>query len=321
MVDSRSPPSNRGATALLETAALPGWKGELWLYFVLDSALRKRSRFFILLRKDVELSVMKRNRYIVALVLVWLLSLLAGVAGCKAASPLPAFDLNVSAASSLTDALTEINTLYMQKNKNITIVANYAASGTLQKQIEQGAPADVFISAGAKQMQALQDEGLLLDGTRQNLLTNKVVLVVPIDSTLTMADFTGLTGASVQKIAIGDPESVPAGTYAKQAFDQLGIYDQIQSKLILCSDVKQVLSYVEAGNVDAGIVYATDAAISKKVKVVANAPAEVNAKVVYPLAAIKATKYADAARAYIAFLTTPEAKAIFEKYGFVVVTG
>jgi molybdate transport system substrate-binding protein len=228
-------------------------------------------------------------------------------------------ELNLSAAASLTDALQEINTFYMQENKNIKIVTNFASSGTLQKQIEQGAPADIFFSAGASQMNALQTENLTLNDTRKNLLTNKVVLVVPKNSTLSISSFSDLTRDDVQKIAIGDPASVPAGTYGKQAFDQLGIYDQIQSKLILCTDVKQVLSYVEAGNVDAGIVYSTDAALSTSVNVVANAPDEVNAKVVYPIAVIKGSKNADAAKAYIAFLAGAEAKAIFEKYGFVVV--
>jgi len=282
------------------------------------------------------MNFLRKNSFI-TLVLTGLLIALLAVAGCGVTSTetatstttsttttttqVVAFDLNVSAAASLTDAITEINNLYMSKHTNITVLTNLASSGTLQKQIEQGAPADVFLSAGAKQMQALQDGGLLLDGTRKNLLTNKVVLVAPAGSTLTMADFSGLTGAAVQKIAIGDPESVPAGTYGKQALDQLGIYEQVQSKLILCSDVKQVLSYVEAGNVDAGIVYATDAAISKSVIIVAAAPAEVNNKIIYPVAVIKATKNVDAAKAYIAFLATDEVKAIFEKYGFVFVAG
>jgi molybdate transport system substrate-binding protein len=231
----------------------------------------------------------------------------------------PAIELNVSAAASMTDALKAVNDLYMQKNKNVTIVANFASSGTLQKQIEQGAPADVFISAGAKQVQSLQDGGLLLDETRTNLLTNKVVLVVPKDSTLTIASFTDLTKVEVTKIAIGDPASVPAGTYGKQELDDLGIYTEIESKLILCTDVKQVLSYVEAGNVDAGIVYATDAALSTSVKIAADASDAVNAKIVYPAAIIKATKLAEAAQAYLAFLAGPEAKAIFEQYGFFVV--
>ncbi len=231
----------------------------------------------------------------------------------------PAIELNVSAASSLTDALTAVNELYMQQNKNVTVVANFASSGTLQKQIEQGAPADVFISAGAKQMDALQTENLTIKDTRANLLNNKVVLVVPINSALDITSFADLAKDDVKQIAIGDPESVPAGTYGKQALEQLGIYGQVQSKFILCTDVRQVLSYVEAGNVDAGIVYATDAAITASVKIAADAPAEVNAKIVYPAAVIKASKNAEAAKAYLTFLFSSEAKAVFEKYGFVVI--
>ena len=224
------------------------------------------------------------------------------------------------AALSLTDALTAINNKYMEENDYVTIVANFASSGTLQKQIEQGAPTDVFFSAGVKQMNALQDGNLILNETRQNLLTNKVVLVVPSDSTLTFTDFTGLLNDDVQQIAIGDPASVPAGDYAKQAMQQLGIWDQLQSKIILCTDVRQVLAYVEGGNVQAGIVYATDAAISTSVRVVADAPAEINAKIVYPIAVIKASTNIQAAKDYIAFLLSDEAKAIFEQYGFVVVS-
>ena len=228
-------------------------------------------------------------------------------------------ELNISAASSLTDALTEVNKLYMQLHDNVKLTTSFGASGTLQKQIEQGAPADVFLSAGAKQVDALQTENLTIKETRVNLLTNKVVLVVPNDSTLTFASFADVTQAGVLKIAIGDPDSVPAGTYGKAALTQLKVWDQVQSKLILCTDVKQVLSYVEAGNVEAGIVYATDAAISTKVKIAAAAPAEVNAKIIYPATIIKATKNANAAKAYLAFLSGTDAKTIFEKYGFVVV--
>jgi len=258
-----------------------------------------------------------KKRFFVTLGLISLLLVILAVLGCS--KPVPV-ELNVSAASSLTDALKAINTLYMQENDYVTIVANFASSGTLQKQIEQGAPADVFFSAGAKQMNALQDENLILNETRQNLLTNKVVLIVPSDSTLTFTDFTGLLNDNVHQIAIGDPASVPAGDYAKQAMQQLGIWDQLQSKLILCTDVRQVLAYVEGGNVEAGIVYATDAAISTSVKVAANAPAEINAKIIYPIAVIMASQNVQAAKDYIAFLLSNEAKAIFEQYGFVVVS-
>ncbi len=262
------------------------------------------------------MKIFKKNKFI-TIGLMSLLLVLLVVTGCSKPAPV---ELNVSAASSLTDALKAINKVYTEENDYVTIVANFASSGTLQKQIEQGAPADVFISAGTKQIQALQDGGLIISETRQNLLTNKVVLIIPKNSTLQITDFNGLVSDSVQKIAIGDPDSVPAGDYGKQALQQLGIWDQVQSKLILCTDVRQVLTYVDGGNVDAGIVYATDAAISTSVKVVADAPAEINSKIIYPLAVIKASKNTQAAKDYIAFLLGDEAKAIFEQYGFVVVS-
>ncbi len=243
--------------------------------------------------------------------------LMSGVLGCAGkAAPV---SLNISAAASLTDALNEINGLYTKSNPNVTITPNYASSGTLQKQIEQGAPADVFISAAATQMDALQKGNLILTDTRVDLLNNQVVLIVPVGSTLGLTSFSDLTNASVKKIAIGDPKSVPAGTYALQAFDELGITAQLQPKEILGADVRQVLSYVETGNVDAGIVYSTDAKTSTKVKIVASAPADINAKVVYPAAVVKASKYATDARNYVSYLSGSQAKAVFEKYGFVVV--
>jgi molybdate transport system substrate-binding protein len=235
-------------------------------------------------------------------------------------TPAESVTLNISAAASLTDALKAVNSLYTKEKTNVTITPNFASSGTLQKQIEQGAPADVFISAASAQMDTLQKGNLIVNETRQNLLNNKVVLVVPDDSTLALASFKDLTGDSVKKIAIGDPKSVPAGTYAQQAFDLLGITAQLQSKLVIGSDVRGVLAYVESGNVDAGIVYSTDSLISSKVKVVASAPDEINAKIVYPVAVIAATRVKSAAQDYINFLFTPQVKEVFEKYGFSVVS-
>jgi molybdate transport system substrate-binding protein len=165
-------------------------------------------------------------------------------------------------------------------------------------------------------MNALQDGGLIIDSTRQDLLNNKVVLVVPANSSLEITDFNDLLNENVKQIALGDPEFVPAGTYGKQALELLGIYDQIKDKLILGSDVRQVLGYVESGNVDAGIVYSTDAAITSGVKIVADAPAEINSKIVYPAAIVKSSKNVEAAEAYISFLFSSDAKAIFEQYGF-----
>jgi len=241
---------------------------------------------------------------------------IASLAGCT--SKAPPVTLNVSAAASLTNVLKDINNLYTQSNSNVTITPNFASSGTLQQQIEQGAPADVFISAASTQMDNLQKENLILPETRGNLLTNMLVLIVPSDSTLNLASFSDLTSDSVRKIAIGDPKSVPCGTYAVQAFTELGITAALQPKEVLGSDVTQVLNYVQTGNVDAGIVYSTDALTSNKVKVVGNAPADINAKVVYPVAVVKASKSPDAAKNYVNFLFGSQAKAVFEKYGFTV---
>lgn len=233
-----------------------------------------------------------------------------------ATTTLEAITLNISAASSLTDALKEINNIYVKNNSNITLSPNFAGSGTLQKQIEQGAPADVFISAAASQMNTLSNEGLIDNTTCKNLLNNKVVLIVPFDSALNLTGFNDLAQDKVKKIAVGDPKSVPAGTYAQQAFDKLGITAQVSGKYVLGADVKGVLSYVESGNVDAGIVYSTDALSSAKVKVVASAPDEINTKVVYPVAVVAASKHPGIAKDYQNFLFSSEAKAIFEKYGF-----
>ena len=257
-------------------------------------------------------------------VLAWLLcaasvislSGCSGQANATTSTQSPAITLNISAAVSLTDALKEINGIYNQGKPNLTLTPNFASSGTLQTQIENGAPADVFISAAATQMDNLQKKELILNGTRRNLLNNRVVLIVPIDSHLGLTSLNDLTTEKVKKVAIGDPKSVPAGTYAHQAFDALGITAQITPKEVLGSDARQVLTYVESGNVDAGIVYSTDAMTSQKVKIVASAPDDVNAKIVYPTAAVKASKNPDAAKAYINFLFSDQAKAVFVKYGF-----
>jgi len=241
--------------------------------------------------------------------------LVLAFSGC---SQVQSITLNISAAASLTDALQEINQLYEEGNPDIRIQPNYSSSGNLQTQIEQGAPADIFISAASKQMDALESKDLIIGSTRQDLLNNRVVLIVSSDSALQLDDFSDLAGESIQKIAMGDPEFVPVGTYGKSALELLGIYEQVQPKLILGSDVRQVLSYVENGNVDAGIVYSTDAAISNLVKIAADGPDEINDKIVYPLAIIKTSKHVEAAQSYIDFLFGSEAGTVFEKYGFKV---
>jgi molybdate transport system substrate-binding protein len=247
--------------------------------------------------------------------------LMIAVASCSAGKPTVTSEpvtLNISAASSLTKALNEINTAYTQLKPWVTIAPNYGSSGTLQTQIENGAPCDVFFSAAAAQMDNLQNENLLLAGSRVNLLTNKIVLIVPKASTLGITSFSDLTLSKVKLIAIGDPKSVPAGSYAQQAFTEFGILAAIQSKFVLGATVAQVLQYVDSGNVDAGVVFVTDALSDSNVTVVATGPADVNAGIVYPVAVLKASKNADAAQDYINFLSSAQARAIFVKYGFAI---
>ena len=258
-------------------------------------------------------------RFLKQTVLLLYTVLLIVSAGCAAqtssATHIPV-TLNISAASSLTNALNEVNVLYTQLKPWVTITPNYSSSGTLQTQIENGAPCDVFLSAAAAQMDNLQNENLLLAGTRINLLTNKIVLIVPKGSTLGITGFSDLALSKVKLIAIGDPKSTPAGSYAQQAFTELGILAAIQSKFVLGAIITQVLQYVDSGNVDAGVVFSTDALSDSNVTVIATGPADVNAGIVYPVAILKASKNASAAQDYVNFLSSAQARAIFEKYGF-----
>ncbi|MBV8882422.1 MAG: molybdate ABC transporter substrate-binding protein [Chroococcidiopsidaceae cyanobacterium CP_BM_RX_35] len=219
--------------------------------------------------------------------------------------------LTVSAAASLKDAMGDIKQLYTQTN----LTYNFGGSGSLQQQIEQGAPVDVFISAAPKQMNALQKKGLVLTETRKNLLRNEVVLIAPKTSTA-VSDFKDLTNDKVKRIALGEPNSVPVGKYSQEVLTSLGLFAQLKPKIVFAKDVRQVLSYVETGNADAGIVYITDAKISNKVKIVATAPAKSHSSIVYPVAVLKDSKNIDAAKQFVQFLFSERAKAVFEKYGF-----
>jgi molybdate transport system substrate-binding protein len=246
------------------------------------------------------------------------LSLSAFLAACSQSQtnkPPSAVVLTISVAASLKEAMAEISQEYSKRSPNVTINYNFGASGALQQQIAQGAPVDVFLAAAPKNLNALQEKGLLLTETRQNLLENQLVLIVPQDQ-VNLKDFDGLTNAAITKIAIGDPDSVPAGQYAQEALTKLKLYDRLKPKLVFAKDVRQVLAYVETGNVDAGLVYITDARISKKVKQVALAPADTYSPIIYPLAVLKNSQQPEAARAFVQFLSSDEAKAVFIKYGF-----
>ncbi len=246
-------------------------------------------------------------------------SFLAGCSSEKSATPATPpqkVELNVSAAVSLKDALAEIQKNYETKNTTIKLIYNLGASGALQKQIEQGAPADLFISAAPKQMNDLEEKNLVNKATRKNLVENKLVVIVPTASTLNITTYEDLTKNDVQKVSIGETGSVPAGQYAQEVLKKLGIWDKIQSKAVLAKDVRTVLTYVETGNVEAGIVYKTDAVSSDKVKIAATAPEGSHQPILYPAAVLAGSKQEKAAADFLAYLSTPESKAIFEKYGF-----
>ncbi|WP_138496869.1 molybdate ABC transporter substrate-binding protein [Nostoc sp. PA-18-2419] len=223
----------------------------------------------------------------------------------------------VSAAASLKDAMEEIKPLYQQSKSDVNITYNFGASGALQQQIEQGAPADVFISAGKKQVDALEQKGLLLPGTRTNLANNRLVLIVPND-VVGISSFYNLTDSKIKKVAMGEPRSVPAGQYGEQVLKKLKLYDRLKPKLVFANNVRQVLAAVETGNADAGLVYATDAKISNKVKVVVAADDKFHSPIVYPMAVLKSSKNPSAAKEFVQFLSGAQAKDILKKYGFIV---
>ncbi|HXX71732.1 MAG TPA: molybdate ABC transporter substrate-binding protein [Candidatus Acidoferrum sp.] len=240
---------------------------------------------------------------------------LAGLVLAPASARPAPIELTVSAAISLKSALDDIKRLYTKQNPEVRLVINYGASGTLQLQIEQGAPVDLFMPAAPKPMDALESKGLLLEGTRKDVVGNEVVLIVPRNSSA-ISSFRDLANPNVKQIALGLPASVPAGQYAKEVLTNLGIYDAVASKAIWAKDVRQVLTYVETGNVDAGIVYLTDAFSSSQVKVAAQAPETSHAPVIYPVAVIKGSKNPAAAKQFAAFLLGSEAGAVFRSYGF-----
>ncbi|MDJ0741774.1 MAG: molybdate ABC transporter substrate-binding protein [Xenococcaceae cyanobacterium MO_167.B27] len=235
----------------------------------------------------------------------------------------PSTKLTVSAAASLKNVMEEIEPIYQQEHPETEIIYNFASSGSLQRQIEQGAPVDVFICAATDKMDALEKQGLLLTETRRDLLKNQMVLVTPASnskSNLKLDNFEDLTTKKTTAIALGEPKSVPAGKYAQEVLNSFKIADQVNSKAVYGKDVRQVLNYVATGNVDAGIVYRTDAKVSDNVQIVATAPENTHSPVIYPIGVIKDSDQPEAATELIEFLTSPEAQAVFEEYGFVSVT-
>lgn len=243
--------------------------------------------------------------------------ILFAIAGCSLLTPAikpDHFELTVSAAASLKESLEEITALYSQVNPKVAIRNNWGGSGNLQQQIINGAPVDIFIAAAAKQMDELQKKGIIVADTRRNLLSNRLVLIVPRDqdNVIKLQDLAKVNG----RIAIGDPRSVPVGEYTEQALTKLELWQDLQPKFVLGNNVRQVLQFVESGNAQAGIVYATDAQNSSKVKVVQVIDAKLHQPIIYAIAILPKSINQSIAKSYVEFLSSDSAQTIFEKYGF-----
>jgi molybdate transport system substrate-binding protein len=225
-------------------------------------------------------------------------------------------EILVAAAASLTDVLKELSAAYQSKGKN-TVNFNFGPSSTLARQIEEGAPADVFFSADLPQMDNLDKNGRLEPGTRKNLLSNQLVIIVPADSKLGIGSPKDLLKSEVKRIALAEPP-VPGGAYSGKYLEAEGLWDKIKPKVVPVQDVRATLASVESGNVEAGFVYKTDAAVSKKAKIVYEVPIDKGPKIVYPVAIVKESKRKDTARDFLNYVQTPASKELFKKYGFVV---
>lgn len=228
-------------------------------------------------------------------------------------------DLRVFAATSLTEALSEIAAVY-HKETGTRPVFNFAASSLLARQIQEGALADVFFSADEAKMEGLDKKGLLSPGTRRSLLSNSLVIVVHRDSRLAADAPADLAGPQFARIALAEPQTVPAGIYAKEYLKRQGLWSKIIDKVIPTENVRAALAAVESGNVDAGIVYKTDAAISKNVRVVYEVPVDEGPVISYPVAVLADSRQIESAKRFVAYLGSEASLSIFRRHGFLILT-
>jgi molybdate transport system substrate-binding protein len=255
----------------------------------------------------------RRVKFLTAIGLVLVFAVLSG---CTTDKQKP-IELSVFAAISLTDALGEIGTAFTAEN-GVKVYYNFAASTTLQRQLEKGAPADVFISASPRQVVALEANGLLEAESRKNLLTNRLVLVSDEAARISVETPANLAAPEISRIAIGHPSIVPAGAYAKEALTHFGLWETLHSKFIFGADVRATLAYVTSGNVDIAIVYKTDTTLSDDIKVLYQMPPEAYTQIIYPAVVMKDSPRKQLARRFITYLQSAERSDIFEKHGFTV---
>jgi molybdate transport system substrate-binding protein len=226
-------------------------------------------------------------------------------------------EIIVSAAISLTNAFEEMGKTFQEKQKNVRVLFNFGGSGDLSRQIIGGAPVDVFASASPKDMDDLDKMNMIMKDTRTDFAGNRVVLVVPANATLNLSSFNDLKRGEIKRIAIGNPKTVPAGRYSEEVLKYFNLMDGVKDKLIFAGNVRQVLDYVARGEVDAGMVYSTDAAIkADRVKIAIEASEQSHKPVVYPIAVIKGSKKEILGKEFISFVVSQEGKQIMKKYGF-----
>lgn len=235
----------------------------------------------------------------------------------SASGPLPAAEITVFAAASLTNALAEIGAAH-EKATGDKVRYNFAASNTLARQIEAGAPADVFFSADEAQMDTLAKKNLIDKATRKPLLGNTLVIVTAPDGPA-ISKVADLAGPAVKRLSLGNPQAVPAGVYAKQHLENAGLWERVQAKIVPAENVRAALAVVESGNAEAGIVYKTDAAVSKKVKVALEIPASEGPAITYPVAMVAGGGKGGSAAKFLNYLSSKKAGAVFTKHGFALV--
>ena len=229
----------------------------------------------------------------------------------------PTHEITVSAAVSLRNAFQDIGKIFQQKKPRARLLFNFGASGDLARQIEGGAPVDVFASASSKEMDDLDRRDMVVKGTRKDFAGNKIVLITPVRSAIHLISFKDLKREGIKRIAVGNPKTVPAGRYAVEVLSYFNLSEAIKDRLIFAENVRQVLDYVARGEVDAGIVYSTDASTrATEVKIVADAPKQSHREVVYPVAVVKGSKNEGLGRAFISVVTSKEGKKILQRYGF-----
>ncbi len=246
-----------------------------------------------------------------------LLILFLSLASAEMSSAADGDELTVSAAISLKNAFGEAGRIYETKHRGTRVLFNFGASGNLARQIEGGAPADVFASAAQQDMDTIEKGGFIIPGSRKDFAGNSIVLIVPADSQLSITSFGDLSSGKVRRVAVGNFKTVPAGRYAGEVLEHLHLLPAIKEKLIFAENVRQVLDYVSRGEADAGIVYSTDARIRpKEVRVVTGAPKASHKAIVYPIALVQGTRKETLGRSFISFILSPEGQKILDRYGF-----